>query len=115
MESAGRAMRLSIFIGERHTWHHKPLYCEIVHRAHKAGLAGATVVQGLEGFGATSRIHTPHLLRIGDDLPQLIVIVDREDRVRAFLPELAELVTGGLVVLDEVEIHRFTGRTERRR
>ncbi|MFC0439994.1 DUF190 domain-containing protein [Kutzneria buriramensis] len=110
MKSTGRAMRLSIFIGERHTWHHKPLYCEIVHRAHKAGLAGATVVQGVEGFGATARIHTPHLLPIGDDLPQLIVIVDAEERVRAFLPELEELMTGGLVTLDEVEVHRYTAR-----
>src|SRR5436189_4774297 len=79
---AGRAVRLSIFVGEGDLWHHKPVYAEIVHRAHKAGLAGATVVRGLEGFGASSRIHGPHLFRLSEDLPLLVVIVDTEERIQ---------------------------------
>jgi uncharacterized protein len=103
MATTGRAMRLSIFVGENDSWHRKPLYTEIVHRARRAGLAGATVVRGIEGYGANSRIHTPHLFRLSDDLPLLITIVDDERRVREFLPQLDELDINGLVVLDEVE------------
>ncbi len=104
------AVRLTIFIGEDDQWHHKPLYHEIVHRAHKAGLAGASVLRGIEGFGASSRIHTTRLLSLTEDLPLAIIIVDREDRVRDFLPELDELVTEGLVIIDPVEVIRYVGR-----
>lgn len=103
VKQPGRALRLSIFVGEGDIWHHKPLYAEIVHRAHKTGLAGATVLRGIEGFGASSRIHTAHLFRLSQDLPLLIVIVDAEERIREFLPQLDELVTNGMVTLDEVE------------
>jgi PII-like signaling protein len=112
---SGRALRLSIFVGEGDTWHHRPLYGEVVHRAHKAGLAGATVVRGIEGFGASSRIHTPHLFRLSSDLPLLIVIVDAEDRVREFLPQLDELEIGGLVILDEVDVVRYVAGDRRTR
>lgn len=105
---AGRAVRLSIFVGEGDLWHHKPLYAEIVHRAHKARLAGATVVRGLEGFGASSRIHAPHLLRLSEDLPLLIVILDTEDKIEAFLPQLDDLDISGLVFRDEVDVVRYT-------
>jgi PII-like signaling protein len=104
---SGRALRLSIFIGEDDIWHHKALYAEIVHRAHKAGLAGATVIRGIEGFGASSRIHTPHLFRLSSDLPLLIVIIDAEARVREFLPQLDELDISGLMTLDEVDVIRY--------
>jgi len=104
---SGHALRLTIFVGESDHWHRKPLYSEIVHRAHKSGLAGATVVRGVEGFGATSRIHTARLFRLSDDLPLLIVIVDAEDRVREFLPQLDELEITGLVILDEVDVVRY--------
>lgn len=109
MRLAGRALRMTILIGEDDTWHHKPLFHEIVHRAHKAGLAGATVLRGIEGFGASSRIHTMRILSLSEDLPAVIVIVDEEERIRAFLPQLDELVTGGLVMLDEVEVIRYVG------
>lgn len=95
-------LRLSVVVGESDTWHHRSLYSEIVHRAHKAGLAGASVFRGIEGFGANSVIHRPHLFRLSDDLPILIVIVDVAERVRQFLAELAELDINGLVTLDEV-------------
>ncbi|MEY9989007.1 PII-like signaling protein [Streptomyces sp. V4I8] len=106
----GRALRLTVFVGEHDTWHHKPLYAEIVHRAHAAGLAGASVFRGIEGFGASSLIHTSRLLSLSEDLPVAIVIVDTEERVRAFLPQLDELVTEGLVTLDDCEVIRYIGR-----
>ncbi|MFF7236786.1 DUF190 domain-containing protein [Streptomyces collinus] len=106
----GRALRLTVYIGEDDTWHHKPLYSEIVHRAHAAGLAGASVFRGIEGFGASSRIHTSRLLSLSEDLPVAIVVVDTEERIRAFLPQLDELVTEGLVTLDACEVIRYVGR-----
>ncbi|MET9550088.1 DUF190 domain-containing protein [Streptomyces sp. NPDC006627] len=110
----GRALRVTIFIGENDVWHHRPLYTEIVHRAHKAGLAGASVFRGIEGFGASSLIHTSRLLSLSEDLPVTIVIVDDETRIRAFLPQLDELVTEGLVILDDCEVIRYVGRSEER-
>ncbi|EPD63120.1 MULTISPECIES: DUF190 domain-containing protein [Streptomyces] len=106
----GTALRVTVFIGENDTWHHKPLYSEIVHRAHAAGLAGASVFRGIEGFGASSLIHTSRLLSLSEDLPVAVVIVDTEERVRAFLPQLDELVAEGLVILDDCEVIRYVGR-----
>lgn len=110
MRLDGAALRLTVLVGEDDTWHHRPLYTEIVHRAHDAGLAGASVFRGVEGYGASSRIHTSRLLSLSEDLPVAIVIVDTEERVRGFLPQLDELVTEGLVVIDPVEVHRYVGR-----
>jgi uncharacterized protein len=110
MRLEGPALRLTILIGEDDQWHHKPLYHEIVHRAHQAGLAGASVLRGVEGFGASSRIHTTRLLSLTEDLPIAVIIVDAEDRIRAFLPQLDELVTEGLVIIDPVEVIRYVGR-----
>ena len=106
----GPALRLTILVGESDRWHHRPLYTEIVHRAHAAGLAGASVLRGIEGYGASSRIHTNRLLSLSEDLPIVVVIVDTEERVRAFLPQLDELVTEGLVMVDPVEVIRYIGR-----
>ncbi|MGX1267829.1 PII-like signaling protein [Streptomyces phaeoluteigriseus] len=92
----GSALRLTVFVGENDTWHRKPLYTEIVHRAHAAGLAGASVFRGIEGFGASSLIHTARLLSLSEDLPVAVVIVDTEERVRAFLPQLDEPGRRGL-------------------
>jgi PII-like signaling protein len=109
MRLTGTALRLTIMIGESDRWHHKPLYTEIVHRAHKAGLAGATVLQGVEGFGATSLIHSARLLSLSDDLPVVIIMVDTHDRIDAFLPQLEELASEGLVILDDCEVIRYVG------
>ena len=103
----GKALRLTVFLGEHDRWHHRPLYAEIVHRAHSAGLAGASVFHGIEGFGASSLVHTSRLLSLSEDLPVAVVIVDTEERVRAFLPQLDELVAEGLVVLDDCEVVRY--------
>lgn len=110
MSLSGAALRLTIMVGESDQWHHRPLFTEIVHRAHAAGLAGATVLRGIESFGASSRIHTTRLLSLSEDLPVVIVIIDRHERVRAFLPELHELVAEGLVTIEECEVIRYVGR-----
>jgi PII-like signaling protein len=114
MKLEGSALRLTIFVGEAHSWHHKPLYAEIVHRAHKAGLAGATAVRGIVGYGASTRIHTARPLSLAPNVPVVIVIVDSSARIRAFLPQLDELVTEGAVIVDPVEVIRYVGRPARK-
>lgn len=109
MRLTGTAQRLTIIVGDSGVWHHRPLFSEIVHRAHDAGLAGATVLHGVEGFGATSRIHTTRILSLAEDLPVVIVIVDSHARIRAFLPQLDDLVSEGLVILDDCEVIRYVG------
>ena len=110
MRLTGTALRLTVLVDDTDTWHHKPLSTEIVHRAHRAELAGASVFHGVEGFGASSLIHTTRLLSLADDLPVAVVIVDTPDRIRAFLPQLDDLGIEGLVTVDEVEINPYDGR-----
>jgi PII-like signaling protein len=86
------------------------LSTEIVHRAHAQGLAGASVFHGSEGYGASSIVHTSRLLSMSEDLPLAIVIVDTPGKIRAFLPQLDELIAEGLVILDEVSVIRYVGR-----
>jgi PII-like signaling protein len=112
MRLHGRARRLTIFIGDTDQHHHRPLYTEIVHRAYEHGLAGASVFHGIEGYGASSHIHTSRILSLSDDLPVAIVIVDAVDRIEAFLPELDGLIDEGLVIIDDVEVYRYAGRTQ---
>jgi len=111
MTLRGPASRLTILIKEDDQWHHRPLYTEIVHRAHKAGLAGASVFRGIEGYGKSQHIHTSRILSLAEDLPCSIVIVDTDEKIRAFLPELDELVTEGLVMVDAVEVTRYVSRS----
>lgn len=106
----GSAARLTIIVKGNDQWHHRPLYTEIVHRAHAAGLAGASVFHGIEGYGKSSHIHTSRILSLSDDLPCSVVIVDVDARVRSFLPQIDELVTEGLVMLDRVEVVKYAGR-----
>jgi hypothetical protein len=104
MKLEGQAQLLRIFIGESDRSAGKPLYEAIVLAAREAGLAGATVLRGLEGFGARSRIHTARILRLSEDLPIVVEIVDSEDQIAAFLPRLDAMVTEGLVTLERVQV-----------
>ncbi|MDQ0381164.1 DUF190 domain-containing protein [Amycolatopsis thermophila] len=110
MKLQGGALRLTIFVGESDLWHHKPLFTEIVHRAHAAGLAGATVLRGIEGYGASNHVHTTRILSLSDDLPVVVLIVDDEARIRGFLPTLDDLIGEGMVVVEPVEVIRYVGR-----
>ena len=110
MKLEGHQRRLTIFIGEADRHGHTPLATEIVQRAHKAGLAGASVFRGVEGYGASNHIHTTRILSLSDDLPIAVIIIDTDERIQAFLPELDELITEGLVIIDDVEVLKYVGR-----
>ena len=95
---------LRIFIGESDRWQHQPLYEAIVLKARELGMAGATVVRGPMGFGANSRVHTAKILRLSEDLPLIIEIVDAKERIDAFLPHIDQMVQEGLVTLEPVHV-----------
>jgi len=95
---------LKIFVGESDKVGHKPLYEAIVIKAREAGLAGATVFRGVMGFGKNSVLHTAKILRLSEDLPMVIEIVDSLERIEKFLPLLDPLIAGGLVTLEQVKV-----------
>lgn len=101
------AMLLRIFLGESDKHEHKPLYEAIVLKAREAHLAGATVLRGPMGFGHTSRLHTAKLLRLSEDLPVVVEIVDSEEKVLAFLPVLEPIMGSGLVTLERVTVLQY--------
>ena len=101
------AMLLRIFIGESDRWQHRPLYEAIVLKARELGLAGATVLRGPMGFGAASHIHTAKILRLSLDLPMVIEIVDTEDKVKSLLPFLDQVMGGGLVTLEKINVIHY--------
>jgi PII-like signaling protein len=100
---------LRIFIGESDRWEHKPLYEAIVLKARELGLAGATVLRGPMGFGANSRLHTAKILRLSEDLPLIIEIVDTAERIQSFLPQLDLMMKDGLVTLENVQVIKYRG------
>jgi hypothetical protein len=104
MKIEGAGLLVRMYIGESDHWHGKPLYQAIVELLRERGLAGATVLRGIEGFGAKAHLHTTRLLRLSEDLPVLIEVVDQEDRIRAILPELDAMVADGLITLEKVEV-----------
>jgi PII-like signaling protein len=95
---------LRIFIGESDRHQGRPLYEVIVEEARRKGLAGATVLRGTLGFGASSRIHTAKILRLSEDLPMVVEIVDKPDQIAAFLPDLDAMIGEGLVTLERVRV-----------
>lgn len=101
------AVLLRIFLGENDKWQGKPLYEAIVMRARELHLAGATVLRGPMGFGHSSRIHTAKIVRLSEDLPLIVEIVDAEDKITAFLPELNSMMGSGLVTLETVKVLRY--------
>ena len=112
MQLDGVGKRLTIYCGESDSFGHRPLANAIVERARDEGLAGATVFRGIEGFGASNHLHTTRILSLYDDMPIVIQLVDREDRLRAFLPIIDEMLGDGLVTLEDVEVlvYRATSR-----
>lgn len=116
MKITGEGKLLRIFLGESDRYQGQPLYEAIVHKAHELGLAGATVWRGIEGYGARSRIHTAKILRLSEDLPVLVEIVDSEEKIRAAMPHFDEIMDagggGGLVTLEKAEVIRYTHGNE---
>lgn len=113
MKLEGEGTLLRIYVGESDRWHGKPLYEAIVLAARDHGLAGATVLRGPMGYGASSQIHTSKIVRLAEDLPIVVEIVDTEAEIHEFLPTLDEMVTEGLITLEKVQILRYRGRGTR--
>ena len=115
MKIEGEGQLLRIFVGESDRWHGRPLHEAILLAAREKGLAGCTIVRGMAGFGANSHIHTVKILRLSEDLPIVIEIVDKPERILEFLPKLDEMVTDGMVTLEKVNVliyrHNATGAT----
>jgi len=105
LEGTGKSLR--VFVGERDRHGAAPLYSTIVAEARRAGLAGATVFRGLEGYGGHSLIHKAGLFDVSSDLPILVEIVDTEEKIRAFLPVLDHLVHEGMVTMESVEVIHY--------
>jgi PII-like signaling protein len=112
MRIEGEGELLRIFIGESDRHDGKPLFEAIVRLARERGLAGATVLRGLEGYGAHSRVHTAKLLRLSEDLPIVIELVDKPERIEAFLPNLDAMVTEGMITLEKVRIIKYRQGTQ---
>jgi uncharacterized protein len=104
MKFEGEGQLLRIFIGESDHWEGRPLYEAIVLTARSQGLAGATVLRGIEGFGADSRMHTVKVLRLSEDLPILVEIVDKAEKIQSFLPTLDKMVAEGMITLEKVNV-----------
>lgn len=98
---------LRVFLGENDRWHGQPLYEAIVMKARELHLAGATVLRGPMGFGAGSRLHTAKILRLSEDLPMVIEIVDAKEKIDELLPHIDEMVEDGLVTLERVQVIKY--------
>lgn len=103
----GEQILVRIFIGESDRWHHQPLSTALVERLRKEHFAGATVFNAVAGFGATSILHTTQLLRLSEDLPVVIEVVDTEEHVNRLLAILDEMVVGGLVTLERARVLKY--------
>lgn len=107
MSLQGEGKLLRIFIGESDKWNHKPLYEELVQVARRRHMAGATVLRGIEGFGAHSHLHTARILRLSEDLPLVIELVDTAENIDAFLEEIDHMIEEGMVTMERVEIRKY--------
>jgi PII-like signaling protein len=109
LEGEGKLLR--IFIGESDKHGRKPLYQAIVEMLREEGMAGATVLRGIEGFGANSHLHTARILRLSEDLPVVIEVADTAERIEAVMPKLDEMVKEGLVTLERVQVVAYRAQT----
>jgi PII-like signaling protein len=107
VQAGEKALLLRIYIGESDRFDHHPLYEAIVLKAREQGLAGATVLRGPMGYGHSSQLHTAKVLRLSEDLPMIVEIIDCEEKIAAFLPILDDMVEGGLVSLEEVRVLHY--------
>ncbi len=115
MKLSEEGMLLRIFIGEGDKYHGKPLYEQIVLKAKELGLAGATVIRGMMGFGADSRMHSSKILRLSEDLPIVIELVDTQENLNKLLPFLDEIVVEGLVTLERIKVVKYRhGNSDKR-
>ena len=110
MEISGQALLLRVFIGESDKLGHLPLFEAIVKKARDAGLAGATVLRGLEGFGATSRLHKVRMLRLSTDLPLVVEFVDTDEKIDAFLSKVESTISQGLATVEAIQMRFFRTR-----
>jgi len=104
---SGEQVMVRIFIGESDKWHHQPLHVALLERLRKEGFAGATVFHGIAGFGARSVLHTTHFLRLSEDLPVVVEVVDTEEHVERLTPILDEMVAEGLVTMEKVRVLKY--------
>jgi PII-like signaling protein len=111
MKISEEGQLLRIFIGESDKWEGKPLYEALVLKAREMGLAGATMLRGLMGYGAASRVHTAKILRLSEDLPIIVEIVDSQEKIASFLPVIDEMIQEGLVTLERVQIILYRHNT----
>ena len=109
MRIDGPALLVRIYIGEADHRDGRPLYQAVIAFLRDRGIAGATVFRGIEGFGANARLHTTRLLRLSEDLPILIEVVDAEASIRAILPDLDAMIGDGLITLEKVEVVAYRG------
>jgi PII-like signaling protein len=107
MHIEGPGKRVTMYVGEADRWEHRSLYEAVVEMLRAEGCAGVTVMRGIMGFGKNSRIHTSSILVLSEDRPVTIVFVDTPERVDAVMPRIDEMLSGGLVVVEDVHIHRY--------
>ena len=107
MESPKTATLLRLFVGERERYGHQPLYEAIVLKAREHGLAGATVLRGVVCYGHSSKLHTAKILRLSEDLPFVVEIVDTDEHIEEFLPVLDAMMSSGLVTLEKVKVVQY--------
>ena len=107
MKLEGKARMLRIHFGESDKWNGKPLYRAIVEKCRELDIAGATVLRGIEGYGASTRIHKAHLLSFSSDAPVMVSVIDFEEKIQRLLPFLDQMVGEGLIAMSEVEVIRY--------
>jgi uncharacterized protein len=107
----GEQVKARIYIGESDKWRHQPLSAALLERLRKDGFAGATVFHGVAGFGARSIIHTSHILRLSEDLPVVIEVVDTEDQMKLLASIVDEMVPEGLVTIEKIEVFKYSAGT----
>ena len=105
----GEQTLMRIFVGENDKWERKPLYEALVELFRREGLAGATVLKGAAGFGASSVTHTDKILRLSNDLPVIIEVVDSQENIEAVLPKIDGMFTGGMITMEKARVIRYRG------